>query len=134
MITRNAESKTTQVRLAPTAAAPGKARVAVKQSLAACSRDTIEITSLLVSELVTNSVCHGHAVLNASVVVRIARNGSYIRIEVVDWGQGFEYRTRARPLDEMGGWGLHLVDQLSTRWGVERGAPNVVWFELSDPQ
>ena len=36
-------------------------------------------------------------------------------------------------MSEPGGLGLFLVDSLSTRWGVERGAggSNRVWFELA---
>lgn len=132
MIARKVESKSSEMRLAPTAVAPAQARVAVKQSLAECSPEAIETTSLLVSELVTNSLRHGRAVLNASVVVRIVQNGAVIRVEVIDWGQGFEYRRRAEALDQPGGWGLYLVEQLSARWGVEQGSPNVVWFELAD--
>lgn len=87
--------------------------------------------SLLVSELVTNALRHGNAVLDASVVLRIAQHDGVIRIEVVDWGRGFEYHRRSQPLDRAGGWGLYLVEQLSSRWGIERGTPIVVWFELN---
>ena len=131
LIARNVESKASELRLVPTAAAPGQARVAVKQTLAGCKPEAIETVSLLVSELVTNSLCHGKAVLNPSVLLRIVQSGSVVRVEVVDWGQGFEYRRRAEAVDQAGGWGLYLVEQLSSRWGVEQGPPNVVWFELA---
>jgi hypothetical protein len=30
-----------------------------------------------------------------------------------------------------GGWGLHIVDNLASRWGIEdQGARTVVWFEI----
>ena len=119
-----------EIRFPPSAGAPSQARVAVKQALAGSSRETIETASLLVSELVTNSLRHGHAVLNASVVLRIGRSDGVLRFEVVDWGQGFEYQRRTEPLDQAGGWGLFLVEELSSRWGIQRGTPNVVWFEL----
>lgn len=124
-------SKTCELRFAPTAGAPSQARAAVKNTLSDRSKETIETASVLVSELVTNSIRHGNAILNASVVLRIAQHDGVIRIEVVDWGQGFEYRRRSEPLDRAGGWGLYLVEQLSSRWGIERGTPNVVWFELN---
>ncbi|HET9513417.1 MAG TPA: ATP-binding protein [Gemmatimonadales bacterium] len=119
------------MRFAPTAAAPSQARQAVKDTLSGKPEEIIETASLLVSELVTNSLRHGNAILNSSVVLRITQREEVIRIEVVDWGQGFEYRRRSEPLDQAGGWGLYLVDQLSSRWGIERGTPNVVWFELT---
>jgi len=118
------------MRFTPTAGAPSQARLAVKDTLSSRPAETVETASLLVSELVTNSLRHGNAILNASVVLRIAQHDEVIRIEVVDWGQGFEYRRRPEPLDQAGGWGLYLVEQLSSRWGIERGTPNVVWFEL----
>jgi serine/threonine-protein kinase RsbW len=119
-----------EVRFPPSAGAPGQARAAVKEALAGSSKETIETASLLVSELVTNSLRHGHAVLNASVVLRIGRSEGVLRFEVVDWGQGFEYHRRNEPLDHAGGWGLYLVEELSSRWGISKGTPNVVWFEL----
>lgn len=132
MITRDQVSKTCEMRFAPSAGAPGQARVAVRETLSSRPPEIIETASLLVSELVTNSLRHGNAILNASVVLRITQRNEFIRIEVVDWGQGFEYRGRSQPLDQAGGWGLYLVDRLSSRWGVEKGTPNVVWFELGD--
>lgn len=131
MITRDLHTRTSEMRFAPTAAAPGQARAAVKDALAGQPRDTIDTASLLVSELVTNSLRHGHALVNPSVVLRIAQNAEVIRFEVVDWGEGFEYEPRSEPLDHAGGWGLYLVEQLSFRWGIESGSPNVVWFELT---
>jgi anti-sigma regulatory factor (Ser/Thr protein kinase) len=133
VITRDVESKTCELRFAPTAGAPGQARQAVKDTLSDRSKETVETASLLVSELVTNSLRHGNAILNASVVLRIAQHDHVIRIEVVDWGRGFDYSRRSEPLDHAGGWGLYLVEQLSSRWGIEKGTPNVVWFELNVP-
>ena len=36
---------------------------------------------------------------------------------------------RDRPATEVGGWGLHLVQTLSNRWGVHEGSTHV-WFEI----
>jgi hypothetical protein len=36
---------------------------------------------------------------------------------------------RNRPATEVGGWGLHLVQTLSDRWGVYQGSTHV-WFEI----
>ena len=32
-------------------------------------------------------------------------------------------------MTEVGGWGLHLVQTLSDRWGVHEGSTHV-WFEI----
>ncbi len=28
------------------------------------------------------------------------------------------------------GWGLYIVQRLASRWGVVRGRPSFVWFEI----
>ena len=50
----------------------------------------------------------------------------FARIEVLDRGPGFDpdpHRTEP-------GFGLRLLEKLASRWGVERGAGTVVWFEV----
>jgi hypothetical protein len=42
---------------------------------------------------------------------------------------GFVPVARNRPATEVGGWGLHLVQTLSNRWGVHEGSTHV-WFEI----
>lgn len=129
MINRSVES-THEKRLVPTAGAPGEARVAIKQILDGWRQETVDTACLLVSELVTNSLRHGHAVLNAAVLLRVVVDRGSLRVEVLDWGLGFDHQTRSTPLDHAGGWGLYLVEELSSRWGIDKGTPNVVWFEL----
>ena len=53
-----------------------------------------------------------------------------MRVEVIDQGVGFVPTARAKPKTEVGGWGLHLVETLSDRWGVHEGSTHV-WFEVS---
>jgi hypothetical protein len=53
-------------------------------------------------------------------------------VAVTDSGVGFD-----PPTPEAGdesGWGLFIVDRLSHRWGVERGARTRVWFEMGARQ
>jgi anti-sigma regulatory factor (Ser/Thr protein kinase) len=84
-----------------------------------------EDATLLVSELVTNSVVYGQG---DSVVLLIddARPERF-RCEVVDGGTGFVPTARGDRTD--GGWGLELVEKLTTSWGVREGSTHV-WFEL----
>lgn len=84
---------------------------------------------LLVSELVTNSVRHARAEREL-VRLAVTNRGQAVRVEVSDGGGGFEPRARSKPRDEAGGWGLHLVDRLADRWGVETGRRTRVWFEI----
>jgi hypothetical protein len=53
-----------------------------------------------------------------------------LRCEVVDEGHGFIPKARDKPATDVGGWGLHLVETLSRRWGVREGSTHV-WFELA---
>ncbi|HEX2124937.1 MAG TPA: MASE1 domain-containing protein [Thermoleophilaceae bacterium] len=85
---------------------------------------------LLVSELVSNSIRHGHVPATASVELRAALFSDRVRVEVDDHGPGFEASESAPSRSEASGWGLYLVDQLSDRWGVARTDRTTVWFEI----
>jgi anti-sigma regulatory factor (Ser/Thr protein kinase) len=99
------------------------------------SHRRLDDIALLVSELVTNSVRHGGAGEDDLLELAALREGERLRVEVTDWGPGFDGDARPRrPADAGGGWGLVLVERLADRWGVERdGDATVVWFELSMP-
>jgi anti-sigma regulatory factor (Ser/Thr protein kinase) len=99
------------------------------------SHRRLDDIALLVSELVTNSVRHGGADEDARLELAAYRDGDRLRIEVADRGPGFD-PARAPRLDDddVGGWGLVLVERLADRWGVDcSGDATVVWFELSVP-
>jgi anti-sigma regulatory factor (Ser/Thr protein kinase) len=84
--------------------------------------------ALVVSELVTNAVAHGQGAISLAVRVE----GDRVLGEVVDEGGGFEREVRERGPDDVSGRGLHIVDALSSRWGVHEGTTHV-WFELAGP-
>ena len=81
---------------------------------------------LIVSELVTNAVRHG----SGPVTLHLT-DGSYgLQIEVDDDGPGQPVLLDQDPLTP-GGQGLHLVEALSARWGVDRHAlGKTVWFRV----
>jgi hypothetical protein len=84
---------------------------------------------IVVSELVTNAIRHGGARSpGAAVGVHAALRDEALRLEVTDPGPGFEPGGHGPRLD--GGYGLHLLDRLATRWGVTGGDPVTVWVEL----
>jgi signal transduction histidine kinase len=81
---------------------------------------------LIVSELVTNSLRYGPGE-TIEVEITVTEDGS-VTGEVEDHGRGeVEMREIA---DEVGGFGLRIVDALASRWGVCEGSTHV-WFELS---
>lgn len=109
-------------------AAPARARRAVEGLAPAIDPVVLADVKLLVSELVTNSVKYG-----ASGAVRLcieARSPRAVHVEVLDRGAGFVPAARNRPAIDPGGWGLHLVQTLSDRWGVHEDAARV-WFDIA---
>lgn len=114
----------------PDRSAPSAARDAVTRRLGdRVSDDLLSDLRLVVTELVTNAVKYGPG---RPVKVRIAvESPTSVRGEVVDDGDPTtELRMAAAP-GEAGGFGLHLVDRVATRWGVYEGSTHV-WFELAD--
>jgi anti-sigma regulatory factor (Ser/Thr protein kinase) len=111
-----------------------EARRFVRETAAAkAPRQVMDDALLLTSELVTNAVRHaGHAVEDP-VELTVTVDPDILRVSVRDRGPGFDPRElRARPDD--GGWGLDLVERLSSRWGVDRHPDaSEVWFEIDLP-
>jgi anti-sigma regulatory factor (Ser/Thr protein kinase) len=85
---------------------------------------------LLVSELVTNSVRHSGGDHQGEIELSVSASTRTVRVEVRDSGPGFIARPRFEGQDAESGWGLHLVDALSHRWGTEREAHALIWFEI----
>jgi anti-sigma regulatory factor (Ser/Thr protein kinase) len=104
--------------------APATARRDITEYLRAWPQDLVDVVALLVSELVTNSVLY----TGDDVHVRACWAGSSIRIEVSDSSTSMP---RMRDAD-VNGYGLHLVHQLSKRWGSERhNEGKTTWFEVT---
>lgn len=90
----------------------------------------VEIAELLVSELVTNALRHARGPIQLRM--SHSADGRMLRCDIADGCPATP--PAARPparADEEHGRGLHLVDQLSTRWGARHtAAGKTVWFEL----
>src|SRR5262249_22518254 len=86
----------------------------------------VERAELIVSELVTNAIRHGHT--TSRLVLR--SDDRCLRIEVVDFGAGGAVRRHPAP-DDVGGRGLLLVEAMTDRWGtVHDGHEHTVWCEI----
>jgi anti-sigma regulatory factor (Ser/Thr protein kinase) len=120
-----------EVRLPLDARAPGAARIVVGRLRGRVPALVLEDARLVVSELVTNSVCHSGASAGAVVVVRVELTATMVRLEVEDPGRDGVIAPRAPDLG--GGFGLNLVEGLSERWGLERVAAGGtrVWAQLA---
>jgi anti-sigma regulatory factor (Ser/Thr protein kinase) len=108
--------------------APAQARDALTQLEPSLPEHVVPDMTLLVSELVTNSVKYGG---EGPVRLEITHSEDKIRTEIVDQGVGFTPIERDGDLSREGGWGLHLVEHLTDRWGTYEGSTHV-WFEI-DP-
>jgi anti-sigma regulatory factor (Ser/Thr protein kinase) len=103
--------------------APRRARALLREHANGLDTDRLEAAVLLISELVTNAVLHGTGEIRLIIDV----DGDDARFAVSDEGDGTPAISDTPGPD--GGWGLRLVGELATRWGVldER---TQVWFEI----
>jgi anti-sigma regulatory factor (Ser/Thr protein kinase) len=108
--------------------APSMARSAIDSLTGQVNPSIVPDAKLLVSELMTNSVKYGHG--GPVTLEVVSEEPNSVRVEVIDQGTGFVPVARDKPKTEVGGWGLHLVESLSERWGVHEGSTHV-WFEIS---
>ncbi|WP_432121554.1 ATP-binding protein [Streptomyces sp. S1] len=107
------------------------ARRELRRALERWGGEVIEDAALLVlSELLTNAVRHGR-VVGREIETRFLWTSEGLRIEVHDASE--KQPSMALPTEGAeGGRGLHLVDALAAKWGVDdRGGPGkLVWAEL----
>jgi anti-sigma regulatory factor (Ser/Thr protein kinase) len=88
--------------------------------------DLLDDTVLCVSELVTNAVTAGCS----SLTLQLRVDDSVVRVSVLDDAPGHPTPRQAGPSDRSGR-GLHLVEAVSRRWGVDPAASGKeVWAEL----
>src|SRR2546425_11023744 len=122
-----------RLSLGPDTRAPAAARRALRGRLERLVEpDVLERATLLVSERVTNSVIHAGLEAGDEIELSVRASPVRLHVEVGERGEGFDLREvdRPRPGDPAGGWGLFLVDRLSSAWGVSGDGATRVWFEV----
>jgi anti-sigma regulatory factor (Ser/Thr protein kinase) len=92
-------------------------------------KDAHEILLLLVSELVANALEHASPGADGPIDIAVHVEDEVLRVSVTDGGCGFAPCVR-QPIGYQRGYGLFLVDQSATRWGVREDGGTCVWFEL----
>ena len=109
------------------------ARAVVRGQLRTWGLDCVgDVTALLVSELVTNSLRHATGPIGVRLV-RPAGMPDTLLVEVSDPLPDPPCERAAHPDDESGR-GLQLVARSSLRWGTRPGdTGKTVWFELAVP-
>jgi anti-sigma regulatory factor (Ser/Thr protein kinase) len=92
--------------------------------------EVLEDARLLASELVSNSIGHAELPDEASLRLAVQLRDGALRVEVRDPGTSGAIVPRELDRERGGGFGLHLVDLIATRWGVDRTGGTDVWFEV----
>lgn len=106
-----------------------RSRRFVAEVLAQSGWDVSDAVLLVASELVTNAVRHG----NGDVELRIDVDDESVRLEVLDDGHVKVTAPRHVPSPTaVGGRGLHLVREVSKRWGsgFDPAGRTMVWAEM----
>jgi len=114
------------VELPRNAEAPYLARRALADLDGRIDASLLPDLRLLITELITNSVKYGG---DGPVTLQVTASDERIRAEIIDQGVGFTPKKRDDDLDKVGGWGLHLVEELTSEWGTYEGSTHV-WFEI----
>jgi anti-sigma regulatory factor (Ser/Thr protein kinase) len=118
-----------EVKLPRADTAPAVARQTLRRVYAGrVDPDLLGDAELLVSELASNALRHGRG----EITLRARLDDDRLLVEVVDEGSGFERALCHRDFEDVGGWGLEIVEDVASRWGVHEGTTHV-WFELERP-
>jgi two-component sensor histidine kinase len=108
----------------------GSVRRAVHALDEVCGQELSERLGVVFTELVTNSVRHSGLGSDAQIEVVLEYSDQIVRGKVTDCGVGFSLDQMSEDPDEHGGFGLHIVNGLVSRWGVTRTECMQVWFEV----
>ncbi|MYW05926.1 hypothetical protein GT354_48165 [Streptomyces sp. SID3343] len=109
-----------------------QARDAVRTTLAGWGwdKDRVAAVVLVVSELLTNA--HLHTDGDVRLALRRTRRG--IRLSVTDTDRRMPTRRDTGPEHE-GGFGLHILDTITTGWGVRTHRNGkTVWADIDTPR
>ena len=118
-------------RLAPEATSASRARALLRRALVGRGREEdLDPAQLAMSEIVTNALVHAGTPMTLRIL--LAPHG--LRVELGDGSQRMPAR-REFGQAAATGRGLHLVEELTSRWGAyPQGEGKVVWFELGDDE
>ncbi len=110
------------------ASAPRKVRHELDRLVAPA--DVKADAKLVATEIVTNAVRHSGCLPGDTLDVHASSNDDGLELSVRDAGRSASGPGVRLTTGEDGGFGLRIVERLSSRWGIERSDGCVVWAEL----
>jgi anti-sigma regulatory factor (Ser/Thr protein kinase) len=94
-----------------------------------------EAVRLATSELVSNAVRHGGTPSGDAMRLLVDVRDELVRVDV-EQSTSTEGAAMVEPSGRRaggGGFGLAIVEAVTARWGITRGRPGRVWFEVARP-
>jgi anti-sigma regulatory factor (Ser/Thr protein kinase) len=110
--------------LPPEPTAARRARRALHE--AHMPEDLEHTVGLLSTELIANALRHGQLAPEQQITFAASFVSDFVRVEVHDPGPGFDVEADAAGK----GYGLRMIEKLSSRWGVDLARGTRVWFEV----
>lgn len=115
-------------------AAPIARRLAEREAVSRIPPGRIEDFVLMVSEAVSNAVRHAPPIADGSIGLRFESDGGVLRAVVTDGGGWFAPASGPTADGEPNvHFGLRIIDELSSRWGITLDGVKTVWFEVEAP-
>jgi anti-sigma regulatory factor (Ser/Thr protein kinase) len=107
-------------------------RLAEQEAASRIPPGTVEDFVLMVSEAVTNAVRHAPPFADGSIGLRFEADTGVFRGVVTDGGGWFPLDAQSAKGDHDPSlhFGLKIIDELSSRWGITLDGVKTVWFEV----
>jgi serine/threonine-protein kinase RsbW len=107
------------VRHEPASASAARREIALDLESRGVSQDTIEDTTLVLSELLGNAIRHCDITADDQLDVTWAVQPDAVVVSVADPSRSVPARRHAAP-DAPSGRGLAIIEAVATAWGVQR--------------
>jgi len=118
------------IDLPPEPASARRARDQLEAFRGSLDEDVFVDLCLLVDELVVEALRSPDGETHRPIELRAEDEGDRVRVVVAEGGGAYRLPSR-RPEPGEAGFGLHLVQRLSDRWGMRRDRDRAtVWLEM----